>query len=110
MMFREGTPAFDLFVERDTESVPHDGRYHVRLGTEVIGSYKSLKRARDLYRAKRQEMLDAGMQIPKPDVPTDKEILLRLRAESDIRAWRSEWFADMSRKPRRGGRGGRGGV
>lgn len=109
-MFREGTPAFDLFVERDTVSVPQDGRYHVRLGTDVIGSYKSLKRARDLYRSKRQELLDAGMKIPKPDVPSEEEILLRLRAESDIRAWRSEWLKDLSRKPRRGGRGGRGGV
>ena len=111
MMYREGTLAFDLFVERATDGVPNDGQYHVRFRGEIVGSFKSKKKAVDLYRLKRKELLEAGMKVPTAEIPTKQEMLLKLRAEGDIRALRSEWLAGVSKtKARKGGRGGRGGV
>ena len=95
MMYREGTLAFDLFVERATDGVPNDGQYHVRFRGEIVGSFKSKKKAVDLYRLKRKELLEAGMKVPTAEIPTKQELLLKLRAEGDIRALRSEWLAGI---------------
>lgn len=109
-MFKQGTPKFELFVECGTEDVPSDGCYHVRFKDEVIYSTEDREEAVGIYEKKRQELIDAGLS-PSDYTPPDREELLRkLRAESDIRAMRSEWLSGLSKKSGKGGRGGRGGV
>ena len=54
--YRQGVPALDLYIERATERVPADGRYHVVVGDVVAGSFRSLRGAQLCYR-RQQELL-----------------------------------------------------
>jgi hypothetical protein len=60
--YRQGIQAIDLFIERGTERVPADRRYHlVRQGT-IVASFRTLRGAQRCYR----QLLEASGYVPAP--------------------------------------------
>jgi hypothetical protein len=98
--YRQGIPAIDLFIERGTERVPADGRYHVVQAGEVVGSYRGLKAAQRRYR----QQLDAIGYVPAPraELSTDEQ-LRREDLERDLLRSASFWAESY----RHGGGGGK---
>ena len=78
--YRVATPALGLSVEQGTPAAPDDGRYHVLFQGELVASYRSEKKALQVYRAKRRELIDAGWELPKPEGPTSEELRRRVRS------------------------------
>jgi hypothetical protein len=89
-----------ISIERGTENVPDDDRYHVIVDGEEVESTPVLALAEVIYRE----------QCEQRAAPA-RERLAREMAHRDIQAVRADAFdrrASISRQ--RGGRGGRGGV
>lgn len=61
-MYKHGYDDIDLFVEKDTDRVPHDGAYHLVLRGQVIEQEANLKRAL------------ARLQQLRNNLPTDLEL------------------------------------
>ena len=53
--YRQAIPDLNLSIEKATDKVPNDGKYHVLRNEEVLGSFRSLKQAQELYRKIVQE-------------------------------------------------------
>jgi hypothetical protein len=102
--FRLALPDASLSIEQNTENVPNDGKFHVLQNGSVIGSFPSLKRARDRFQQLKEE---TGYQPPIRD--DGDNLANREHIERVLDAATGYW--DASHKFRgRGGRGGRGGV
>ncbi|HEY7293752.1 MAG TPA: hypothetical protein VH916_01880 [Dehalococcoidia bacterium] len=98
--YKQGVPAIDLFIERDTERVPCDHRYHVVECGVVIASYRSLRAAQRRY----QERLLALNYTPVPAEPVSAEERLRTEnLERDLLRSASYWAESY----RYGGGGGK---
>jgi hypothetical protein len=52
----------DVSLERDTENVPHDGRFHVLVGGKIVNSLRSRKAALQAYK----EAIRATGKTPPP--------------------------------------------
>jgi len=104
--FRQAIPSIGLSLERGTENVPSDDRFHVILdGEELLSSHSQMKALAE-YRRIRDAI--GGTQSNNVDV---REALRKKLAESEA----DRFLAQSSREKRaralfKGGRGGRGGV
>lgn len=102
-LYRQSIPDLNLSIERYTDQVPDDGKYHVLRDNEVLGSFRALKQAQELFRKIVQESgykpntEDTGKTISQ--VMTD-----RFLASKDL------YWADSYKYRGGGGRGGRGGI
>ncbi|HLZ72361.1 MAG TPA: hypothetical protein VKV26_20855 [Dehalococcoidia bacterium] len=98
--YKQGVPAIDLFIERGTERVPCDHRYHVVERGAVIASFSTLRAARRQY----QERLLAANYTPTPAEPISAEERLRKEnLERDLLRSASYWAESY----RYGGGGGK---
>jgi hypothetical protein len=98
--YRQGIPAIDLYIERGTERVPADGRYHVVHAEQVVGSYRGLRGAQACYRSR----LAASGYVPAaPPRLSAEEQLRHENIERDLLRSASFW----AESHRYGGGGGR---
>lgn len=103
-MYREGIEELDLYIERGTERVPDDDRFHILDSGSPLGSFAMLA---DAQRYLAQLAARRGWQDPAASEITPGD---RLRAEQAERFLRDSYRDKKTRATRRGGRGGRGGV
>ncbi len=98
--YKQGVPAIDLYIERDTERVPADHRYHVVERGVVVASYRTLRAAQRRY----HERLLAANYTPAPAEQVSAEERLRTEnLERDLLRSASYWAESY----RYGGGGGR---
>ena len=101
--YRQFIPDLELSVERATDGVPHDGKYHVLKSGRNLGSFRVLKQAQTLFK---QVLGESGYQPPPPpEGKSQSEMLTDRYLESKDLYW-----ADSHKFVSSGGRGGRGGV
>ena len=104
--YRQAVPALHLSLERGTEDVPDDGRFHVVRDGAVLYSSESQRDALRHYRDLRDRLLpptESGVDV--------KRIMEREVAEQEA----NRFLADSRRAKRaralkKGGKGGSGGV
>ncbi|MEW6201972.1 MAG: hypothetical protein AB1546_08350 [bacterium] len=96
MVFRQGIPSLNLFIEKDTDNVPADGKYHLLHNGAVIASSRILKTIQKKY----CEIVAANSEpekdvSPEQESPKDaKELILK---DMDSRYM---WIGD-SKRPRK---------
>lgn len=73
-LYRQYVKHANLAIERYTERVPNDGKYHVLLKGEIVGTYKTLTAAQGKYNeilktiprpSKEKELPDKARNIKK---------------------------------------------
>lgn len=104
-MYRESWPEKNLSLEEGTDSVPSDGRFHILLNGEVLGTYANMKKAQSAYGEKKREL---GWTPGEPK-RIDPQKLLREEA-ADRYLWEASADLKGRESKKSGGRGGRGGV
>lgn len=110
-MYRQRFPALALSLERGTEDVPDDGRYHLLVHGEVVESFARERPAVSAYEAMRKRLIAETGWTPESEPPSRDEVLARLRAEWDVRAVQADASRSKRAKAvRKGGKGGAGGV
>jgi hypothetical protein len=75
--YRQVLPDFGLAIERFTENVPADGRWHLLKDGEEVGSFRSLKAAQTAWR---EALHRSGWKPESPSVDAD-EVRRREQAE-----------------------------
>ena len=104
--YRQAVPTLNLSLERGTEEVPDDGRFHVVRDGAVVYTSQSQEDALRQYRDLRDQLL------PRTETGVDvKRIIEREVAEHEA----NRFLADSRRSKRaralkKGGKGGSGGV
>ncbi len=48
-MYRQYIPDINLAIERYSDNVPQDGKYYLLQNGQVLGVFKSLKQAQELF-------------------------------------------------------------
>lgn len=96
-MYRQALVKHNLSVEQGTPAVPDDGQYYVVSEGNIVGGFKSLKRALACY-----NNLKAALDIKRtpPAKPTTED-LLRLQMETmsnKALIWSEEDFVRVQRK------------
>jgi hypothetical protein len=101
--YRQAIPDLSLSIEKATDKVPPDGKYYVLQNGKVLGAFRSVKQAQDLYRKVVQE---SGYQpAPVATGKTASEI-----ATENFLATKDLYWAESHKYRGGGGKGGRGGV
>jgi hypothetical protein len=90
----------DVSVQCETDEVPHDGRYYLLRGGQVIKSYRSQNQVMKAYKALLDEI---GYQPPNPNAAKDLGETLRAEREQ-IEFYRSELYWGNSHSYRSGGK------
>ena len=101
--YRQAIPDLNLSIEKATDKVPNDGKYHVLRNEEVLGSFRSLKQAQELYR----KMVQESGYKPAPVVTTKSAAEM---ATENYLAAKDLYWSESHKHRGGGGRGGRGGV
>lgn len=110
-MYRETIPALGLSLEQGTGDVPDDGRFHVVLDGSILASHSSEKRAREDYRARRDELVKEKDYSTGFKPLSREEILRRERIENELRGVQAAaGRSKRAKATRKGGKGGSGGV
>ena len=95
MAYMRAELKYGLGVEKGTDRVPHDGKYHVLVDGEIV-----LSTPVEALAVAEMEDLKAARQAP------GRELLRREMAVSDVRAFRGDSYAaKQSRDQKKGGRG-----
>src|SRR5947209_6318981 len=63
-MERQGIPAVNIFLERDTDRTPDRTKYYVFSGSEILAAYKSKRRALQIYK---EAVAASGYMPPKTE-------------------------------------------
>lgn len=93
-------------LERGTESVPDDGRYHVVSGGEIHYSSANLTLAEAHF-----ELVAEQVQQAHPELKSPREVLAKEQGFRDILSVRGEArHRARSQAEAKGGKGGRGGA
>jgi hypothetical protein len=103
-MFKQEVPSIGLSIEKDTDAVPHDGRFHLMLKGDLIYSSAAKSTALARYRELRESLLaEAGFQ---PVAPDPGEALRRERRFFDLQAVTSESrHQKIAKSQKKGGKG-----
>lgn len=105
-MFRQSFPDLGLSLERGTENVPDDGRYHLSIHGEIVESFGAERSALKAYETLRQRLIIETGWSPDSTTPGKDELLARARAEADARAVQRESTRDKrANRTRKGGPG-----
>ena len=103
-LYRQYIPDLNLAIEKGSESVPNDGKYHVLRDGKILESFRFLKQAQELFKAIVKE---SGYK-PQPS-KTARKSASQQNIDSYLEAKEFYW-ADSYKYRGGGGRGGRGGV
>jgi len=68
-VFRQGIPIINLFIEKETDKVPSDGKYHLIQNGTILASSRSLK----IIQKKYNEIVAALPAQEKNDNPSTNE-------------------------------------
>ncbi len=102
--YKQYIPDLNLSIERTTESVPHDGKFHVIREGEVLQSFRSLKQAQEFFK----DIVKKSGYKPKSEAKSRKtasqQNIDRYLETKDL------YWAESYKHRGGGGRGGRGGV
>ena len=104
--YRQAVPTLHLSLERGTDDVPDDGRFHVLRDGAVVYTSESQADALRQYRELRDRLLPA----------TEKGVDVRRMMEREVAEQEANRFLAESRRAKRaralkkGGKGGSGGV
>jgi hypothetical protein len=66
-MYVQGIENARLFIKKDTDDVPHDGKYHLARNGEIVYSHSNLKTIQKKY----AEILGT-IEYEKPKIPPPK--------------------------------------
>ncbi|MBI2954825.1 MAG: hypothetical protein HYY30_10965 [Chloroflexi bacterium] len=102
--FRQSFPAANLSLERATENVPNDGRFHLMLNGKIVKSFRFEKAAQAEYRALRKAYLD---EHPVEPARVDIADVIREdhnRMSNKELIWSPEDFERVERMTKRGRR------
>lgn len=102
--YKHYIPDLELSIERNTANIPADGLYYVVKAGNVLGKYRSLKKAEEVFQAMVKE---SGHK------PETQEVKTRTASELSIEHYldgKDLYWAESYRFRGKGGRGGRGGV
>jgi hypothetical protein len=102
--YKHFIPTIDLSIEKNTGSVPNDGKFHIVKGGEVIHSFRNRKLAEEKFKQLLAESGFKPAQTHTPKVDPLDESLERYAMAKDI------FWAEGPKYRKGGGRGGRGGV
>ncbi len=97
-MYRQGLPALDLYIERDTPRTPRTGRYYLFLRGAIIATSATLKAAQAAYQAQKAAL---GYQPPPPP-PADAQATLAREAQEDYLERAEAHWATSTRYRERG--------
>ncbi len=100
--YRQTIPELELSIERGTNRVPEDGRFYVLRNGEVLGAFRSFKKALELYKRVVEE---SGYRPP----PVEKQSLSQQAVARYLDA-KDLYWAESHKYRALGGKGGRGGV
>lgn len=103
-LYRQTIVDLGLSIERSTEKVPDDGRYYVLREYEVLGVFRTLKKAQALFK---QLVSESGYQPKKQNSlgKSASELAIEHYMETKELYWASSY-----KFRGRGGKGGRGGI
>ena len=102
--YRQYIPDLQLSIERGTDAVPKDGKFYVIREDRVLGSFRSLKQAQELFKGIVRETgykPQPANTVPKSAAQVDVDRYLETK---DL------YWGDSYKHRGGGGRGGRGGV
>ena len=102
--YRHYIPALDLSIERYTNRVPNDGRYHIVYKGNTVDSFRSKKIAEQRFY---QLVEESGY---KPDTPEAKPLDPSQEALDRYLLAKNIFWAEGPKYKGKGGKGGRGGV
>lgn len=102
--YRHYIPALDLSIERHTNRVPADGKFHLVHKGNIIGSFRLRKQAEQKFY---QIVKESGY---KPDTPKAKPIDPSEKALERYFQSKAIFWAEGPIRRGKGGKGGRGGV
>jgi len=99
--FRQSFPAANLSLERATENVPDDGRFHLIVDGVIVKSCRSRKAAQAEYQALRKAYLEQH-PVQRAKVSLD-EVIREDHSRLSNRAliWSLEDFERVQRKTKR---------
>lgn len=95
-MFRQAIEGVELAIEEGTNRVPQDGKFYVIHQDQIVGSYRSLKKAQEKYRGIRD-----SLNLPAATAPSNEEQqAAALKAESDavVDKMELETFANAKKR------------
>src|SRR5581483_4855008 len=91
-MYSERVERYGISLEQDTENVPNDGHYYVLANGDLVGRFKSLKKAQEAYRAYKASMDIQPLEVPKPSIA--EAMRLEMERMSNRRLmWSDQEFA-----------------
>jgi len=102
--YKHYIPDIGLSIEKNTENVPQDGKYHLLHNGQILQTFKTLKQAEAAFKEKVAEL---GYK-PKPVKKQAKSA-----TEQDVESYldaKGVFWAEGPIRRGKGGRGGRGGV
>ena len=102
--YRQYVPGFDISIEKNTTSVPRDGKYYLVRDGQVVKAFRSLKQADAAFK---EALAEAGYR-PRP---VEKQA--KSTAEQDIERYldaKDLYWGESYKYRSKGGKGGRGGV
>ena len=99
--YRQTILGVELSIEKDTETVPKDGKFHVVKEGQVAGSFRSLKQAQELFK---RLVAESGYTLQKP--PEQGKSAAEMSIDRFMDA-KDRYWAESFRYRSRGGKGGR---
>ena len=102
--YRQYIPGFDISIEKNTTSVPRDGKYYLVRDGQILKAFRSLKKAEVVFK---EALTEAGY-TPRP---VEKQA--KSAAEQDVERYldaKDLYWAESHKYCGKGGKGGRGGV
>lgn len=101
--FKQSMPGYDIFIEKSTQNVPLDGKYHIVTANKIVYSTKVLKFAQLKFATLLKEMGYSPKKMEeKPTADDVKDMLNKQRSDQLSKAYDAFW--DNSYKFRKGGR------
>jgi len=99
--FRQSFPAAGVSLERGTENVPDDGRFHLVVDGKVAESFRSEKQAQQRYQELRQAYLsEHPIEKVKPNFNEMMQRELETLTNKEL-LWTDEDHARIDRKTKR---------
>ena len=102
--YKQYVPGFHLSLERGSDSVSADGRYHILQNGQIVASFRMLKKAQE----KLRELAKQAGYMPEETKNEPKNA-----AQEGIERYldaKDRYWAESYKFKGKGGKGGRGGV
>ena len=102
--YRQYVPGFNISIERNTGSLPKDGKYYLLRDGQIVNAFRSLKKAEVAFKEALAEAGYTPRPVEKQAKSATEEDLERYLDAKDV------YWAESYKYRGKGGKGGRGGV